>query len=105
MLEGGLSGTFLASNVTQVMVISGWNDLYGSMGTKGHDGHLDSAMGAVPRPQWVPNSGWRWSFFVENLHVGRGTQWPLLAYIATQVTVNSGYSGLLEFTYGTKGAH
>ena len=85
----------MASNVTQVTVISDCNDLYGSMGPKGHVRHLDLVMGAMPSPQWVPNSGWRGSFLAENLHVKRGTQWPLLAYIATQVTVISGCSSFL----------
>ena len=88
----GFNGTFLASNVIQVTVISGWNDLYESMGTKGHVGHLALVIWPMPTPQWVPNSGWRWSFLAENLHVGSRTQWPLLAYIATQVTVISGCS-------------
>ena len=59
----GFSGTFLASNVTQVTVISAWNDSCGSMGPKGHIGHLASVIGSMPSPQWDPNSGWRWSFF------------------------------------------
>ena len=66
------------------------------MGPKGHVGHLDldSVMGAMPSPQWVPNGGLRWSFLVENLHVGRGIEWPLMAYIATLATVFSGCSSL-----------
>ena len=90
----GFNGTFLASNVTQVTVISGWNDLYESMGTKGHVGHLASVIGSMPSPQWVPNGGWRWSFLAENLHVGWGAQWPRLAYIGTQETVISGCGSL-----------
>ena len=90
----GFNGTFLASNVIQVTVISGWNDLYESMGTKGHVGHLASVIGSMPSPQWVPNGGWRWSFLAENLHVGWGAQWPRLAYIGTQETVISGCGSL-----------
>ena len=69
---GGFSSTFLASSVTQVAKISCWNDLYGSMGPKGHVGHLALVIWPMPTPQWVPNSGWRWSFLAENLHVGVG---------------------------------
>ena len=68
----GFNGTFLASNVTQVTVISGWNDSYGSMGLVGHAGNLALVMGSMPSPQWVPNGGWKWSFLVKNLHVGAG---------------------------------
>ena len=32
---------------------------------------------------------------MENFHVGKGIQWPLMTYIATQVTVISGCSSLL----------
>ena len=66
-------------------------------GAKGHVGHLDLVMGAMPSPQWVPYpyyGGWRWSFFAKNLHVGREIQWPIMAYIATRVTVSSGCSSL-----------
>ena len=90
---------FLASNITQVTVISGWNDSYGSMGPKGHVEHLDLVMGAMSSPQWVPNGGLRWSFLAETLHVGRGIQWPLMAYIATQMTVISDCS----FFWGSMG--
>ena len=78
---GGFNGKLLSSNVIQVAVVSGWNGLYGSMGPKGHVGHLDSVMGAMPSPQWVPIGGLRWSFLAESLHVGRGIQWPLMAYM------------------------
>ena len=64
------------------------------MGLNGHVGHLDFVMGAMPSPQWVLNGGLRWSFLAENLHVGRGIEWPLMAYIATLVTVISGCSSL-----------
>ena len=37
----------LASNVTKVAVISGWNGLYGSMGAGGHVISLDLVMGAL----------------------------------------------------------
>ena len=46
----GLSGTFLASNVTQMTVIFIYNDSYGSVGPMGHAGHLDSVMGAMSSP-------------------------------------------------------
>ena len=35
-MSEGLSGTFLVSNVTQVAVISVWNDSNGYMGPLGH---------------------------------------------------------------------
>ena len=41
----GLCGMFLASNVTHVALISGWNGSYGSMGPGGHLRHLDLVMG------------------------------------------------------------
>ena len=53
---------FLASNVTQVTVISGWNGSYGSMGPKGHGRRLDLVMGAMPGAQWVRKGCWRGSF-------------------------------------------
>ena len=53
MSEGGFSGTFLASNVIQVTVISGWNGLYGPMRPGGHTRHLELVMGAMPGSQWV----------------------------------------------------
>ena len=53
MSEGGLGGTFLASNVTKVAVTLGWNDLYGSMGPGGHVKHLDLVMGALIGAQLV----------------------------------------------------
>ena len=84
------------SDITQVAVISVWNDSYGSMGPGGHVEHLVSlVMGAMPSPQWIPNGGWRWSFLAEKSTCRRGVQWPLLANIATQVTVFSGCSSLL----------
>ena len=43
-----LSGTFLASNVTQVTVISGWNGSYGSMGPEGHIRSLVLVNRAMP---------------------------------------------------------
>ena len=90
-----------ASNVTKVAVISGWNDTYGSMGPDGHVGHLALVMGAMPSPRWVPNGSWRWSFYAENPQVGREVQWPLMAYIATQVAVISGWNG----SYGSTGPY
>ena len=50
-----LSGTFLTSNVSRVAVISCWNGLYGTMGPKEHDRHLDLLMGAMPETQWFQN--------------------------------------------------
>ena len=46
---------FLASNVTQVTVISGWNGLDGSMGPKGHIQSLDLVMGVLTGAHWVQN--------------------------------------------------
>ena len=43
----------LASNVTQVAVICGWNDSYESMGPRGHVRHPDLVMGAMPGTQWA----------------------------------------------------
>ena len=37
MSDGEFSGTYLASNVTQVAVISGWNGSYGSMSWEAKD--------------------------------------------------------------------
>ena len=85
----------MSSNITHVAVISVWNDSYGSMGPGGHVRHLALVMGAMPSPQWIPNSAWRWSFLAEKSPCRRGIQWPLLANIATQVTVFSGCSSLL----------
>ena len=51
----GFSCTFLSSNLTQVAVISGWNELYGSMGPVRHDRNLAFVMGGMPSAQWVPN--------------------------------------------------
>ena len=93
----GVQWQVLSSNVTRAVVFSGWNGLYlyGSMGPVGHVGHLASVMGSMPSPQWVPNGDWRWSFLAEKSPCWRWIQWPLLAYIATQVTVISGCSSLL----------
>ena len=91
---GGLNGTFLSSNVTQVAGISGWNDLYGSMRPVGRVRRLALVNGSMTSPQWVPNGGWRWSFLAGKSPCRRGIQWPLVAYIATQVTVISGCSSL-----------
>ena len=58
MSEGGvISGTFLASNVTKVAVISGWNGLDGSMRPGGHVRCLDlvMVMGDLTGAQWVRN--------------------------------------------------
>ena len=68
----GLSGTFFSSNVTQVAVISGLNDLHESMGSVRHAGHLALAMGSMPSPQWVPNGGWRWSFLAGKISMSEG---------------------------------
>ena len=56
-----LRGTFLASAVTKVAVISGWNGSYGSMGPKGHVWRLDVVMGALKGAQWVQTYHWRGS--------------------------------------------
>ena len=93
----GFHDMFLASNVTHVAVISGWNGSYGSMGPRGHVRGLDLVMGSMPSPQWVPSGGWRGSLFGGKYPCRRGIQWPLLAYIATQVTVISGCSSLSVF--------
>ena len=53
---------FLASNVTKVAVISGWNDLDGSMGPKGHIRSLDLVMGVLTGAQLVQNNRLRGSF-------------------------------------------
>ena len=53
---------FLASNVTQVAVISGWNGLYVSMGPKGHDRHPALVMGAMSGAQLVLNDRLRGYF-------------------------------------------
>ena len=49
----GLGGTFLASNVTKVIVISDWNGSYGSMGSKGHVRCQDLVMGVLTGAPWV----------------------------------------------------
>ena len=46
---------FLASNVTHVAVISGWNGSHGSMRPEGHVRRLDLVMGAMTDAQWVRN--------------------------------------------------
>ena len=58
----GFSGTFLASNVTELAVISGSNGLDGSMGPGGHARYLDLVMGDLPGAQWVWNDRLRGSF-------------------------------------------
>ena len=58
----GFSGTFLASNVTQVTVISGWNGSYGSMGPEGHIRSLDVVMRVLTGAHWVQNGRLRGSF-------------------------------------------
>ena len=40
MSEGGFSGGLLASNVTQMAVISGWYGSYESVRSRGHVRHL-----------------------------------------------------------------
>ena len=54
---------FLASNIDQVTVISGWNDSYGSMRPKGHVRHLVAVIGGIPDAQCVQNSRWRGIIF------------------------------------------
>ena len=49
----GFHGAFLASNVTKVTGISGWNCSYGSMRSEGHIGCLDLVMGPLPGAQWA----------------------------------------------------
>ena len=61
---GGFSGGLFASNVTQMAVISDWNDSYGSMRPRGHVRHLDFGDGGMPSAQCVQNSRWRGSFFL-----------------------------------------
>ena len=50
-----VGGTLLASNITQVAGISGWNGSYGSMGPEGHIWGLDLVIRATPGAQWVQN--------------------------------------------------
>ena len=52
----------MASNVTKVAEISGWNDLDGSMGPGGHVRRLDLVMGATTGAQWVRNDRLRGSY-------------------------------------------
>ena len=56
------SGIFLASDITQMAVISGLYGSYGSMGPEGHVRCLDLVIGGMPSAQWVQNSRWMWSF-------------------------------------------
>ena len=65
-LRGG-QRTFLASNITQMAVISGCNDSYGSIRPLEHVGHLMSAMGAIASPRWDPNGDWWLSFLAIKL--------------------------------------
>ena len=53
---------FLASNVTKVAGISGWNGLDESMGPVGNVRCLDLVMGDLPGAQWVRNNHLRGSF-------------------------------------------
>ena len=53
---------YLASNVTKVAVISGWNGSYGSIRPGGHVRHLDLVMEAMTGAQWVQNDRLRGSF-------------------------------------------
>ena len=55
-------GTFMASNVPKVTVISGWNGSDRSMGPGGHVQSLDLVMGDLPGAQWVQNDRLRGSF-------------------------------------------
>ena len=52
-LEG--QRTFLASNVIKMAIISGWNGLYGSMGSGENVRSLDLVMGALTGAQWGQN--------------------------------------------------
>ena len=63
MSEGffGFGGGLFASNVTQMVVISGWNGSYGSMRPRGHVGHLafgdrGQAKCAMGPKQWLEGS-------------------------------------------------
>ena len=56
---------FLASNVTKVAVISGWNGSYGPMGPNGHVRLLDLVIGPLKGAQWVRTYHWRGSFLPE----------------------------------------
>ena len=53
MSEGGFSGGLVASNVTQMVVISGWYGSYGSMRPRGHVRHLAFGDRGQPSAQWV----------------------------------------------------
>ena len=53
---------FLASNVTKVAAIYGWNGLYGSMGPEGNVRSLDLVMGVLKASHWVQNDSLRGSF-------------------------------------------
>ena len=56
---------FLASIVTQVAGISGWNCSYGSPGAEGRARRLDLVIGALPGAQWAQNDRLRGSFLPE----------------------------------------
>ena len=47
----------MASNVTKVVVISGWNGLDGLMGPGGHVRCLDLVMGDLTGAQWGFSGG------------------------------------------------
>ena len=55
-IRGKISGTFLASNIAQAAVISGWNGPYESMTPRGHVRHLAAVIGDMSGAQWVQNS-------------------------------------------------
>ena len=67
--QGGFSGTFLPSNLTQVAAFSGLIGSYGSMGPRGHVIHLALVMGSMPGAQWVLNGDGCGSLLVQNPHV------------------------------------
>ena len=83
-----------ASNVTQMIVISGGNGLYGSMGPRGHvrhlalgdRGHAKCALGPKHRLEGV--------LFGLKSHVGGRFDGTFLASNATQVNEFSGWNGL-----------
>ena len=54
---------FMASNVVQVTVLSGWNDLCGSMGPGGHVRRLNLVMPAMTGAQLVRKDRLRGYFF------------------------------------------
>ena len=53
---------FLASNVTKVAVISGWNRLDVAMGPRGHTRSLNLVLGDLTGAQRVQNDRLRGSF-------------------------------------------